>query len=319
MRVWLSALAGFVLSVAAMPVPAQIDVRDADADMFPADVSYDPAIPTPEEFLGFKLGHEPVRHHQLVDYLTQLAGMSDRLSLEVIGYTHERRPILFLVATSAAHHARLDTIREQHVALSDARANAAITDDMPIVTWVNYGVHGAESSGMDAALPFVYHLAAAQGAEIERVLAESVVLVTAIFNPDGHAQRVAWFDAYGGEQNIADPAHIEHQFNWTFARTNHYWFDLNRQWLLLTQPEPRAWMRKWHEWRPNMTVDYHEMGGQQTYYFHPGVATRTNPLVPDRAEDLMEQTVRTSEDFLDGEARLKREEWRRLRGAGQKR
>ena len=304
MRVWLLALAGLVLSVAAMPVPAQIDVRDADADMFPADVSYDPAIPTPEEFLGFKLGHEPVRHHQLVDYLTQLAGMSDRLSLEVIGYTHERRPILFLVATSAAHHARLDTIREQHVALSDARANAAITDDMPIVTWVNYGVHGAESSGMDAALPFVYHLAAAQGAEIERVLAESVVLVTAIFNPDGHAQRVAWFDAYGGEQNIADPAHIEHQFNWTFARTNHYWFDLNRQWLLLTQPEPRAWMRKWHEWRPNMTVDYHEMGGQQTYYFHPGVATRTNPLVPDRAEDLMEQTVRTSEDFLDGEARL---------------
>ena len=304
MRVWLSALAGLVLSVAAMPVPAQVDVRDADADMFPADVSYDPAVPTPEEFLGFKLGHEPVRHHQLVDYLTQLAGMSDRLSLEVIGYTHERRPILFLVATSPAHHARLDTIRERHVALSDARANAAITDDMPIVTWVNYGVHGAESSGMDAALPFVYHLAAAQGADIERVLAKSVVLVTAIFNPDGHAQRIAWFDAYGGQQKIADPAHIEHQFNWTFARTNHYWFDLNRQWFLLTQPEPRAWMRKWHEWRPNITVDYHEMGGQQTYYFHPGVATRTNPLAPDRAEVLMEQTVRTSEDFLDGEARL---------------
>jgi hypothetical protein len=304
MRVWLSALAGLVLSVAAMPATAQVDVRDADADMFAADVSYDPAIPTPTEFLGFKLGHEPVRHHQLVDYLTQVAGMSERLSLEVIGYTHERRPILFLVVTSPANHARLDAIREQHVALSDVRANAAVTDDMPIVTWVNYGVHGAESSGMDAALPFVYHLAAARGAEIERVLDESVVLVTAIFNPDGHAQRVAWFDAFGGQQKIADPAHIEHQFNWTFARTNHYWFDLNRQWLLLTQPEPRAWMRKWHEWRPNITVDYHEMGGQQTYYFHPGVATRTNPLAPDRAEELMEQTVRTSEEFLDGEARL---------------
>ncbi len=304
MRVWLAAVAGLLLSMAGAPAPAQVDVRDADAEMFPADVSYDPAIPTPEAFLGFKLGHEPVRHHQLVDYITLVAGLSDRLSLEVIGYTHERRPILFLVAASPANHARLDAIREQHAALSEGRGNPAIAPDMPIVTWLNYGVHGAESSGMDASLPFVYHLAAAQGAGIERVLSSSVILVTAIFNPDGHAQRVAWFDAFGGQQKIADPAHIEHQFNWTFARTNHYWFDLNRQWLLLTQPEPRAWMRKWHEWRPNITVDYHEMGGQQTYYFHPGVATRTNPLVPARAEELLEQTARTSEEFLDGEGRL---------------
>lgn len=304
MRIWLAAVAGFMVLFSAGLATAQVDVRAADADMFAADVDYDPAFPTPEEFLGFKLGHEPVRHHQLVDYITTIAGMSDRLSLEVIGYTHERRPILFVVATSPANHARLDEIRDRHVALSEAGSNQPVTDDMPIVTWLNYGVHGAESSGMDAALPFVYHLAAARGDEIERVLATSVVLVTAIFNPDGHAQRIAWFDAYGGQRRIADPAHIEHQFNWTFARTNHYWFDLNRQWLLVTQPEPRAWMRKWHEWRPNITVDYHEMGGQQTYYFHPGVRTRTNPLVPERAEALLEQTVRTSQNFLDGEGRL---------------
>jgi len=304
MRVWLAAVAGFIVLFTGGLATAQVDVRDADADMFPADVDYDPAVPTPEEFLGFKLGHEPVRHHQLVDYITHVAGMSDRLSVEVIGYTHERRPILFVVATSPSNHARLDEIREQHIALSEAGSNQAVTDDMPIVNWVNYGVHGAESSGMDASLPFVYHLAAARGAEIDRILSTSVILVTAIFNPDGHSQRIAWFDAYGGQQRIADPAHIEHQFNWTFARTNHYWFDLNRQWLLLTQPEPRAWMRKWHEWRPNITVDYHEMGGQQTYYFHPGVRTRTNPLVPERAEELLEQTVRTSEEFLDGEGRL---------------
>jgi hypothetical protein len=304
MRVWLSALAGIFLSVITLPAAAQIDVREADADMFPATTAYDPDIPTPAEFLGFELGQEPVRHHQLVDYITHVAGMSDRLSLEVIGYTHERRPILFLVATTPGNHARLDSIRRQHVSLSEPTTDAEVADDMPVVTWINYGVHGAESSGMDASLPFVYHLAAAQGAEIEHILSTSVVLVTAIFNPDGHAQRAAWFDAYGGVQRITDPAHIEHQFDWGFARTNHYWFDLNRQWLLLTQPEPRAWMRKWHEWRPNLTVDYHEMGGQQTYYFHPGVATRTNPLVPERAEELLEQTVRSSEAFLDGEARL---------------
>ncbi len=303
MRASIYSVVGAVLFLAAQVSTAQINVRDADADMFPADVVYDPAIPTPEQVLGHKLGDEPVRHHQLVEYITRVAGLSDRLSLEVIGYSHERRPILFVVATSPRNHARLDSIRAQHIALTEA-GSPPVSDDMPGITWINYGVHGAESSGMDASLPFIYHLAAATGDEIERVLSETVVLVTAIFNPDGHSQRVAWFDAWGGNQRIADPAHIEHQFDWRFARTNHYGFDLNRQWLLLTQPEPRAWMKKWHEWRPNLTVDYHEMSSGDTYYFHPGVATRTNPLVPDKAEELMERAVRTSEDFLDSEGRL---------------
>ena len=304
MRDWLHAAIATVFLFLSTASAAQVNVRDADADMFPTDIAFDESIPTPADFLGFELGHEPVRHHQLVDYIRHVAGLSDRLTVETIGYSHERRPILFVVATSPGNHAGLDDIRAQHVALTEPGSGQAVNNDMPVVTWINYGVHGAESSGMDAALPFVYHLAAAQGEEIERILDESVVLVTAIFNPDGHSQRVAWVDAYGGKRRIADPAHMEHTYDWRFARTNHYFFDLNRQWLLLTQPEPRAWMRKWHQWRPNLTVDYHEMGSDRTYYFHPGVATRTNPLVPERAEELLAETVRTSEAFLDSEGRL---------------
>ncbi len=281
-----------------------LDVRAADIDMYAPDVSFDETIPTPEAFLGFKLGDEPVRHHQLVGYIQRVAELSDRLSVETIGYSHERRPILFVVATSPGNHARLEEIRTQHVALSEPGGTQIDSKDMPVVTWVNYGVHGAEASAMDASLPFIYHLAAAHGDSIERVLADSVVLVTAVFNPDGNAQRIAWVDAYGGKRRIADPAHMEHLLDWRFSRTNHYFFDLNRQWLLLTQPESRAWMRKWHEWRPNLTVDYHEMGPANTYYFHPGVSTRTNPLVPERAEELLAKTVRTSQDFLDSEGRL---------------
>jgi len=296
----------FVCGVAAAQTATsvKVDVRDADLDMFSSDITFDDAIPTPAEFLGFQLGHEPVRHHQLVDYIRHVAELSDRLTVETIGYSHERRPILFVVATSPGNHARIDDIRAQHVALTEPGSGQDITDDTPVVTWINYGVHGAEASGMDASLPFVYHLAAAEGQAIERVLDESVILVTAVFNPDGHAKRIAWEEAYGGKRRISDPAHMEHISDWRFARTNHYFFDLNRQWLLLTQPEPRAWMQKWHEWRPNLTVDYHEMGSDNTYYFHPGVATRTNPLAPERAEELMAEVVRTSEDFLDSEGRL---------------
>ena len=263
---------------------ADIDVRDADAEMYPPDVRYDSAVPRPADILGHELGVEPVRHHKLVEYIRTVADASPRLSVETIGYTHERRPILFVVATSERNRANLDAIRERHIGLTEPSSGTPVADDMPVVTWLNYGVHGAESSGMDAALPFIYHLAAAQDAALEEILDNSVILITAIFNPDGHSARAAWLDSWGSKHDVADPAHMEHTFSWAFARTNHYGFDLNRQWLLLTQPEPRAWMKKWHEWRPNLTVDYHEMGSAQTYYFHPGVRTRTNPLVPDEAE-----------------------------------
>lgn len=304
MRPSLPLIALCLALLAPSAVLADIDVREADAVMYPDNVEYDPAIPTPADFLGFELGRHPVRHHQMVDYLRTLADLSDRMTVETIGYSHERRPILFLVVTSPDNHARIDEIREQHIALTEPGSGQAITDDMPVVSWVNYGVHGAESSALDSAVPFVYHLAAARGQAIDEVLAQSVILVTAVYNPDGHAKRIQWFDSYGGERMIADPAHVEHDFLWGWARTNHYGFDLNRQWLLLTQPEAQAWMTKWHHWRPNLTVDYHEMGSGATYYFHPGVRTRTNPLAPERAEELMALQSESSAAFMDSDARL---------------
>ncbi|NOX69092.1 MAG: peptidase [Gammaproteobacteria bacterium] len=279
-------------------------VRATDADMYPTDVRYDTRIPTPEAFLGRALGAAPVRHHELVDYIKTVAGLSDRLTVEVIGYSHERRPILFVVASSPDNQARIGEIRRQHIALTEPDIDQNVAADMPVVTWLNYGVHGAESSGMDAALPTLYYLAAAQGPKIDQLLSDSVILVTAVFNPDGHANRIAWLDTFGGNIAIADPNHIEHDYDGRLARTNHYGFDLNRQWMSVTQPEARAWMKKWHAWRPNVSVDYHEMGSEQTYYFAPGIASRTHPLIPDEGMRLVSEVVRPSEDFLDAEARL---------------
>lgn len=291
---------------AALPAIALADdpVRDPDAAMYPEDVRYDSRIPTPEAFLGRPLGAAPVRHHELVEYITTVAELSDRLTVEIIGYTHERRPILFVVASSAENQARIDDIKYQHVALTEPDNQQEVLPDMPVVTWLNYGVHGAESSGMDASLPTVYYLAAAQGEKVNELLSNSVILVTAVFNPDGHANRIAWLDTFGSKVVNADPNNIEHDYDGRLARTNHYGFDLNRQWISATQPEPRAWMKKWHEWRPNVSVDYHEMGSQQTYYFAPGVASRTHPLIPDEGMQLVAEVVQPAEAFMDSEARL---------------
>ncbi|PWE17893.1 peptidase [Marinicauda salina] len=263
-------------------------------------VSYDETVPTPEESFGYEIGERPIRHDLMVAYLRDLAARSDRIAVETIGYTHEHRPILFFTVTSPENHADLDSIREAHL---QRRLGEAPADAAPMPLWINYGVHGAESAGMDAAVPVLYHFAAAQGAEVEQTLDESVLLITAIFNPDGHTRRIDHVNTFWSYTDVTDPAHAQHDL-WTAARTNHYWFDLNRQWLLLTQPEPQAWIAKWHEWKPMVTTDYHEMGSDSPFYFHPGEENRRNPLIPERARELTFEIGRRHVEFLDREARL---------------
>lgn len=264
-------------------------------------VTYDEAITRPEDVLGFGVGDRPVRHDVMVRYLTEIAEESDRISVETLGYSHEGRPILFFVVTSPDNHARIDEIRAQHLETLDAGAVASDSDKA--VIWLNYGVHGAESAGMDAAIPTLYHLAAAEGAEIDAMLDDSVVLITAIFNPDGHARRINHVEMFGGAVETTDPAHQQHNL-WVEARTNHYWFDLNRQWLLQTQPESQAWLSAWHQWKPQVSADFHEMGTESTFYFHPGEPLRRNPLIPEDARTLTQAIAQHHIAFLDSEARL---------------
>mgnify|MGYP006167581749 FL=1 len=280
------------------------DQQDIDQEIFPTNINYNIDIPTPASFLGRPLGAAPVRHHELVSYLQLVANLSNRLTIETIGFSHERRPILFVVATSESNQTKIDEIKKQHLALTEPASNQNIKKDMPVITWLNYGVHGAESSGMDASLPTIYHLAAAKGKEIDALLKNSVILITAVFNPDGHANRIAWLDTFGGQIPNSNPEHIEHNYDGRLTRTNHYGFDLNRQWISATQPEPRAWVTKWHEWRPNVSVDYHEMGSEQTYYFSPGVPTRNHPLIPKQGMELVAKVVKPSEAILDSQKRL---------------
>ncbi|RFB05993.1 M14 family zinc carboxypeptidase [Parvularcula marina] len=267
----------------------------------PDGVRYDEAIPVPDDYLRHGMGDKPVRHDQLVGYLSELAEASDRIAVETIGYTHEGRPILFFTVTSPENHENLDDIREAH--LARVRGDEDADSDTPMMIWLNYGVHGAESSGMDAVIPSLYHFAAARDAETQETLERSVLLVVGILNPDGHSRRANYVETYAGDVPVTDPAHIQHNM-WTEARTNHYWFDLNRQWLLQTQPESRAWVSKWHEWKPHVSADFHEMGSEASYYFHPGEPKRLNPLIPDQARVLTKRIADRHRDFMDSEQRL---------------
>ena len=252
-------------------------------DALPRVDSYDPAIPAPAAFLGFEPGEQHVRHDQLAAYVRRLAELSPRLVVEEQGRTHEGRPQLLLTVSSPGNLARREEIRRRHAALSEPPFDeppAADLEAMPVVVWLGYSIHGDEASGANAALLVAYHLAAARGREVEDLLARAVVLLDPSLNPDGLDRFAQWANAHRGAVPVDDPEHREHVQPWPSGRTNHYWFDLNRDWLLVQQPESRARVATFQRWRPNLVADFHEMGSDATFFFQPGVPARQNPLTP---------------------------------------
>ncbi|WP_419191339.1 M14 family zinc carboxypeptidase [Saltatorellus ferox] len=248
------------------------------AQYVPEGQTYDPEFPKPEDILGWPVGTWHVRHDQLVDWFETCAEASPRMTLQRYGRTHEARPLLLSIVTSPANHARLEEIRAAHV---EAVRTGADSHDGPSIVWMGYGVHGNESSASNASLLLAYHLAAATGPEIEAFLEKTVVLIDPCINPDGGARFAHWANMHRGTNLSVEPAHRDHDEEWPGGRTNHYWFDLNRDWLLLTHPESRGRIRQFQRWLPTVLTDYHEMGSGSSYFFQPGIPSRRNPMTPE--------------------------------------
>ncbi len=266
-----------MICLLSLPVAA-----DRLAGFMPDAVDLDPEIMAPAEALGHELGRHPARYDAIVAYFRQLARSSERIELETLGRSMEGREIVMLTVTSSDNHARLDEIRDAHLAAVGTQAPA--DQDAPAVVWLGFGVHGAEAAGLEAAVPLAYHLAAARGPAVEQVLDQTVMLIVAALNPDGHARRIDHSLKFLSETVVRNGDHAGHEL-WARQRANHYGFDLNRQWLLLAQHEARVWVPAWHRWKPHFSADFHEMGTTSvrpsTYFFPPGNAVRDNRLIPD--------------------------------------
>jgi len=245
------------------------------------DIVYDTLIPTPSSVIGHAVGEYHVSHDRLVQYMQALDKASDRITLEVTGHTHEGRQLLLLTITSPENHKNIQTIQKEHLQLTDPSRSADLnTANMPVVFYLGCSIHGNEASGTNAGLLIAYHLAAALGPETERILQNTVILFDPSFNPDGMQRFASWVNSRKSKMTSADPNDMEHHEAWPQGRTNHYWFDLNRDWLVAQQPESQARIRKFHEWKPNLLTDHHEMGRNATFFFQPGVPSRSHPLTP---------------------------------------
>lgn len=252
----------------------------------PEDVTYNTAIPTPEDVLGYVPGTWHVSHDKLVSYMKVLAKASDRIHIEQQGLTYEDRPLLLLTITSPENHNRLEAIRQDHLALTETASERLNTNELPVVVYQGFSIHGNEPSGSNAALIAAYYLAAAQGPKINELLKHTVILFDPSLNPDGLQRFAYWANTNKSKHINTDPQDREYDEVWPGGRTNHYWFDMNRDWLPVQLPESRARIATFHKWQPNILTDHHEMGSNSSFFFQPGIPSRTHPLTPALNQEL---------------------------------
>tara|TARA_R110002073_G_scaffold72537_1_gene177569 strand:+ start:586734 stop:589226 length:2493 start_codon:yes stop_codon:yes gene_type:complete len=252
----------------------------------PQNVTYNSTIPTPESILGFQVGEWHVSHDKLAEYMKTLAKASDRITLENRGTTYEGRPLLLLTITSPKNHQNLESIRQEHLKLSDANSASINSDAMPLVVYQGFSIHGNEPSGSNASLLAAYYLAAAEGNDINELLDHTIILFDPSFNPDGLNRFATWVNMHKSQNISTDNNDREYREVWPGGRTNHYWFDMNRDWLVTQLPESQARVKTFHQWKPNILTDHHEMGTNSTFFFQPGIPSRTHPLTPELNQKL---------------------------------
>ena len=271
----------------------------------PLEARYDPEIPSATSALGHEFGAEITGPEQAIAYLRTLeAAVPDRIRVFDYATSWEGRPLAYAVIAKPATMARLEAVQADLQRLADPRGLTPEVRDRliastPAVVWLSYGVHGNEISSTDAGLRTAYHLLAARDdAMVAQILDQTIVIIDPTQNPDGRARFLASFSAARGLVPDASRYTAEHDEPWPGGRTNHYLFDMNRDWFARTQPETRGRVAAMLEWRPMVVVDAHEMGGDNTYFFAPS-AEPFNPNIVQSQRDAQSLIGRNHAGWFD--------------------
>lgn len=236
--------------------------------------SYNNNIPKFGEISGYKISDKPASYFDVVKYITEIAGLSDRVEIVKEGKTFQGRDLYYLIVTSPKNHTNMQTIKKNLELLSDPRIKRSIPEqelieNTPAVVFMMYSIHGNEASGTNASLKLTYELAANNDESTMNILDSLIVIIYPMENPDGRQRFINQAEQWYGSVVDPDIQSYPHTGLWPSGRTNHYHFDLNRDWFILSQPESKARVKAILEWKPQLVVDAHEMGSLSTFLFNP--------------------------------------------------
>ena len=266
-------LTAFSLSYAGLLMkPTYSSDLDYQGKMLSGD--YLQEVTPPEQILGFPVGQRVASPAQITEAIKTWQTQTDRMKVVEYAKSHEGRPLFALFIASPKILARLDNIEQDLAALADPRQTndskaQDIISNLPAIAWMAYSIHGNETSGADAATAAIYHLIADQSPQTQKMLDEMLIVIDPMMNPDGRARFAKSLEQYRGAAPNVDDQSLLHRGDWPYGRTNHYLFDLNRDFFYLTQPETVGRVELINNWRPQLMIDGHEMGPQDTYLMGP--------------------------------------------------
>ena len=228
-------------------------------------------LKSPEEFLGYKIGTRFTPHWKLVSYFQYAAETAPgMIKLQKYGETNEHRPLYLAFISSEENVRNLENIRMNNLRLANlAKDKMMPSENAPAIVWLSYNVHGNEASSSEASLLTLFALLDPKNSQTKEWLKNTVVIIDPCINPDGRDRYVNWYNSIVGADYNPRLDAREHREPWPGGRTNHYNFDLNRDWAWQTQVESQQRMKQYNQWMPQVHVDYHEQGVNQPYYFAP--------------------------------------------------
>ncbi|WP_316810475.1 M14 family metallopeptidase [Pedobacter heparinus] len=232
---------------------------------------------SPDEFLGYPLGSKFTSHDKVLDYFKYMGKTGKNVRIVNYGKTYEGRELLVAIVSSKENLERLEQIRKNNLSLSRGQK---ITGKQPAILWLSYNVHGNEASSTETALKTLYALSAAKGANIPDWLQRTVVIIDPCLNPDGRERYVNYFNSVSGLRPNPNPMAREHIEPWPGGRSNHYYFDLNRDWAWQTQVETQQRLVLYQDWMPEVHVDFHEQNYNEPYYFAPAAEPIHQDVTP---------------------------------------
>jgi hypothetical protein len=240
------------------------------------------SLKSPDAFLGYPLGSKYTPHYKIVEYFNYVAATAPaQVKLQQYGQTNEGRPLLLAFVASAENSSRLEDIRKNNLRITGMLTDkAADLKDAPAIVWLSYNVHGNETSSSEVAMKMLYELLNPANAQTKDFLKNTVVIIDPCINPDGRDRYVHWQAQMVGKKVNPDPIAREHMEPWPGGRTNHYNFDLNRDWAWQTQIETQQRIKMYNQWMPQVHSDYHEQGYNSPYYFAPAAQPYHEVITP---------------------------------------
>ncbi len=254
---------------------------------------------TPDAFLGYKLGSKFTSHYKIVNYFESAAtAVSSQIKIEKYGETNEGRPLIVAIISSKENLIKIEEIRKNNLRLTGLLKDKPGDVNAPTIVWLSYNVHGNEPSSSEVSMKVLYEILNGRNASLNEWMKNTVVIIDPCLNPDGRDRYVNWITQMSGKFPNADVNAREHDEPWPGGRSNHYNFDLNRDWAWQTQIESQARLAKYQQWMPQIHCDFHEQSPNSPYYFAPA-AEPVNEVVTQWQKDFQVTVGKNHAKYFD--------------------